>query len=67
MTDTSTPAQLQARIEALEIKASFHEDLLETLNLTLYRQQQLIDSLQATVRQLGSACRSRPTRPAQPA
>lgn len=53
MTDTSTPAQLQARIEALEIKASFHEDLLETLNLTLYRQQQLIDSLQATVRQLG--------------
>ncbi len=30
-----------------------HEDLLDTLNLTVYRQQQLIDSLQATVRQLG--------------
>ena len=52
MTDTSTPAQLQARIEALEIKASFHEDLLETLNLTLYRQQQQIDLLINEVREL---------------
>ena len=36
---------LQARVEALEVKASYSEDLLETLNLTIYRQQQSIDAL----------------------
>lgn len=44
--------QLQERIEALEVKASFNEDLLETLNLTIYRQQQAIDILVAELRQL---------------
>lgn len=43
---------LQARVEALEIKFSFSEDLLETLNLTLYRQQQSIDALAQELRQL---------------
>ena len=43
---------LQARVEALEIKASFSEDLLETLNLALYRQQQTIDALVQELRQL---------------
>ncbi len=43
---------LQARIEALEIKASYSEDLLETLNLTVYRQQQTIDRLLQELRQL---------------
>ena len=43
---------LQARIEALEIKASYSEDLLETLNLTIYRQQQAIDLLLQELRQL---------------
>lgn len=33
------------RIEALEIKASYAEDLLDQLNLVIYRQQQQIDSL----------------------
>ena len=41
---------LQARVEALEVKASYSEDLLETLNLTIYRQQQAIDLL---VQELG--------------
>ena len=43
---------LQARVEALEIKASYSEDLLETLNLTIYRQQQAIDTLVQELRQL---------------
>ena len=43
---------LQARVEALEVKASYSEDLLETLNLTIYRQQQQIDLLINEVRQL---------------
>lgn len=43
---------LQARVEALEVKASYSEDLLETLNLTIYRQQQAIDLLLQELRQL---------------
>lgn len=42
---------LAQRIEALEIKASFTEDLLDQLNLTIY-QQQLIDRLAQEVIQL---------------
>jgi len=33
------------RLTELEIKASFTEDLLEQLNLTIFRQQQQIDEL----------------------
>jgi SlyX protein len=47
-----SPAELLARIEALEVKASYSEDLLETLNLTVYRQQQAIDALVQELRQL---------------
>lgn len=43
---------LQARVEALEVKASYSEDSLETLNLTIYRQQQAIDLLVQELRQL---------------
>jgi SlyX protein len=43
---------LTQRIEALEIKASFAEDLLDQLNLTIYRQQELIDRLAREVIQL---------------
>ena len=43
---------LQERIMELEIKASYSEDLLEQLNLTIYRQQQQIDALARTVAQL---------------
>ena len=35
----------QERLEALEVKAAFTEDLLDRLNLTIYRQQQQIDGL----------------------
>lgn len=43
---------LQARVMELEIKASYSDDLLEQLNLTIYRQQQQIDALINEVRQL---------------
>ena len=37
--------QTDQRLNDLEIKASFTEDLLDQLNLTIYRQQQQIDDL----------------------
>lgn len=43
---------VEDRLNELEIKASFTEDLLDQLNLTLYRQQQLIDSLVLQVTRL---------------
>ncbi|MFY3383820.1 SlyX family protein [Paracidovorax sp. MALMAid1276] len=51
MTHPHTDDILQ-RLEALEIKASFTEDLLDQLNLTIYQQQQLIDQLTREVIQL---------------
>ena len=36
---------LERRIENLEIKASFADDLLDQLNLTIFRQQEQIDRL----------------------
>lgn len=40
------------RITELEIKLSLAEDLLETLNRTIYRQQQQLDLMQAQLRHL---------------
>ncbi|HEY2258035.1 MAG TPA: SlyX family protein [Variovorax sp.] len=40
------------RLTDLEIKASYTEDLLDQLNMTLYRQQQQIDSLILQLAQL---------------
>lgn len=40
------------RLNDLEIKFSFAQDLLEELNLTVYRQQQQIDLLQQELRRL---------------
>ena len=45
-------AAMQERIMELEIKASYSEDLLEQLNMTIYRQQQQIDALISEVREL---------------
>lgn len=44
--------QTEQRLSDLEIKASFTEDLLDQLNLTIYRQQQLIDDLRTVVADL---------------
>jgi SlyX protein len=43
---------MEARINELEVKLSFAEDLLEQLNLTVFRQQQQIESLQRELRAL---------------
>ena len=40
------------RLEALEIKAAYTEDLLDELNLTIWRQQQKIDQLEGRVAEL---------------
>lgn len=37
--------RVDGRLTELEIKASFTEDLLEQLNLTIFRQQEQIDQL----------------------
>ncbi|MFD2756146.1 SlyX family protein [Comamonas terrae] len=47
-----SPEVLQERVTELEIKASYTEDLLEQLNMTVYRQQQQIDLLVNEVREL---------------
>ncbi len=46
------PGSLEGRVEALEVKAAFTEDLLDQLNMTIFRQQELIDRLTAEVVQL---------------
>lgn len=43
---------LRERLEALEIKAAYADDLLEELNLAVFRQQQQIELLQEQLRQL---------------
>lgn len=41
----TSPHDIDQRLTALEIKTSYSEDLLDQLNLTIYRQQQQIDRL----------------------
>lgn len=43
---------MESRLIDLEIKVAFQEDLIETLNLTVARQQQQLDLLQAQFRAL---------------
>jgi SlyX protein len=50
--NTRDAHDIQQRLEGLEIKASFMEDLLDQLNLTIYRQQEQIDRLAHEVIQL---------------
>ena len=45
-----TDEKLQLRIAEIEAKLTFSEDLLETLNLTVYRQQQHIERLERELR-----------------
>ena len=48
----SLAAGAQTRLVELETKLAFAEDLLDTLNQTVVRQQDQIDSLQAQLRLL---------------
>jgi SlyX protein len=43
---------MEARITELEVKLAFAEDLLETLNQTVFRQQEQLDRLQHELRAL---------------
>ena len=52
MSDPLSVEALEARVMDVEVKASYADDLLEQLNLTIYRQQQQIDLLINEVRQL---------------
>jgi SlyX protein len=44
-TQMSTEARTEQRLEALEVKASYADDLLDQLNHTVYQQQLQIDQL----------------------
>ncbi len=43
---------METRINELEVKLAFAEDLLDALNKTVYRQQQQIDRLEKELRVL---------------
>jgi SlyX protein len=49
---TEAMQTVESRLIALEIKASFNEDLLDQLNAVIVRQQQEIALLQRDVREL---------------
>jgi SlyX protein len=50
--DMEHPNDIEQRLTDLEIKASFTEDLVDSLNQIVIRQQQQIDLLMAEVSQL---------------
>jgi SlyX protein len=53
---------MESRITELEVKLAFAEDLLETLNTTVYRQQERIEQLERLVRELRAlVLQSQPT------
>jgi SlyX protein len=49
------------RLTELEVKLAFAEDLLETLNQTVFRQQERIARLERETRELRDLLRSLPT------
>jgi SlyX protein len=52
VTQSATGDELEARIAEVEIKLSYSEDLIETLNTTVYRQQLQIEQLVQEMRTL---------------
>ncbi|HWT54242.1 MAG TPA: SlyX family protein [Rhodocyclaceae bacterium] len=44
--------EAERRIEDLEVKLAYAEDLLDTLNTTVFRQQQQLDLMQEQLRML---------------
>jgi len=49
---------MESRLETLESKLMYVEDLLDELNRTVYRQQQQIDLMQQHIRQLAQQVQS---------
>lgn len=54
----TAPQELVERLTELEIKAAYADDLLDQLNMTIYRQQQRIDRLVEEVAQLREQSRN---------
>lgn len=55
---------MEDRITELEVKLAFAEDLLDTLNHTVFRQQEMIDRLVSEVRQIRQQVQAIPAGPA---
>jgi SlyX protein len=52
---------MDERLTELEVKLAFAEDLLETLNQTVFRQQERIERLERETRELRDLLQSLPT------
>ena len=52
MAGMETDPHTAARLESLEVKLSYMEDLLDELNLVIYRQREQMDQLAREVAQL---------------
>lgn len=64
----SAPGAVESRVTELEIKSAFVDDLVEELNLTVYRQQQRIEQLQHEFAALRRQVQSlQPAAPGSPA
>lgn len=59
---SESTADLEARLTGLEVKLSFAEDLIESLNDTVFRQQRQIEALATVLAQL----REQAAEPGQP-
>jgi SlyX protein len=51
-TTTAAPESIEQRLTDLEIKTSLADDMLDQLNQTIFRQQQMIDALAREVHSL---------------
>ncbi len=56
---------MESRLTELEIKISYSEELVETLNHTVFRQQEQIAMLQRQLAELQRQVQTIPTGPAQ--
>ena len=61
MPDTPSTADLDARLTELEIKLGFMDDLVESLNDQMARQQQVIELLKAEVLRLRDQVQDAPS------
>ena len=61
---TDTAHRTDQRLEHLEVKATYAEDLLDRLNEVVVRQQRQIDNLQQQVDQLRQQLAAAPEQPA---
>jgi len=58
MSAGATPEGIDRRLDAMEVKLAFVDDLVEALNRTVYRQQEQIDQLVQALAALRQQVRS---------